>query len=981
MAIEIKAIRLVVLLLMTAVGLSATPAHAFERIQVVKTTEHHPLGPHLMYLEDREGKYSIEEIQKPASRQWQKNQTKVPAFGFTSSVYWFAIELENPNASTIKRLLALSYPLLDSVDVYLDRDGKVVERFHTGDLEPFAQRNVEHRHFLFPIHLLEGDRVTLYMRVKTTSAMQVPLDLWSERGFWQDDHGTSIAQGLYFGIMLAMLLYNLFIYSAVRDQSYIYYVLFVGCFVVFQLTLRGFAYHYIWPQQPWFNEKIVLISACASLALGGLFTMDLLGLKKENSVFYKLIALATLFAFVNVGASLVLNYTSAMIISSAIGLVMSSLGLAAGCTMWRRGYAPARLYTIAWIGLLLGTIAFLLSKLGALPHNGLTENGIQFGSAVEAVLLSFALVNRINMIREEKELAQSENVSILKKYRALYENAIEGIFQTTLEYKFVSTNRAMTHVFGLLSNEALLAGNSEGLKSCFANQAEADEFCQLLREKHKVIGHEFRAQKIDGREFWASMSARTIYAESGEPQHYEGSLVDISERRQAEEKVRYLAYYDNVTGLPNRALLQNHLKHAVERAKRNKELVAVLFVDLNRFKLVNDSLGHDAGDRLLQEVAERLNRCLRGGDWVGRPQSPSADPLLNGDTGDAVARLGGDEFVMVLTDIRNAEDTAIIARRINQALAQSFNLDEKEVYISASIGISTYPIDGDNPETLLKQADAAMYHIKKQGGEGYEFYTDSFTEDKPKRLTLETELRNAFSNDELQLYYQPKLDLRSGQICGVEALCRWEHSKLGMIAPTEFIALAEEIGLIVPLGAWVLRTACQDNKRWQDAGFSPITVSVNVSARQFNDLELSKTISHILDDSGLNQRYLELELTEGTVMNDTQTTGRILNELKEMGLRISIDDFGTGYSSLGYLKRFPVDVLKIDRCFIHNISQNSDNQAITGAIISMARQLEIKVLAEGVETESELDYLKARECDEIQGFLVSVPVSAEQFAS
>lgn len=968
-----------VFLFFTLIGLSTPSAYAFESILVEKETEHYPLGLRLAYLEDRDANLSIKEIRNPSlAGRWRQNQTKVPAFGFTSSVYWFAVELKNAYDSPFERLLAVSYPLLDSIEVYLDHDGKVVERFGAGDRQPFVKRPIEHRHFLFPIQIPKGDPVTVYLRVQTSSSMQIPISLWSERGFWKANHRSSIAQGLYFGIMLAMILYNLFIYTAVRDRSYIFYVLFVSCFAVIQLTVHGFAYRYFWPQFPWFNEKILIISVCATLTFGGLFTTSLLGLKTQSATFYRLITLTTLIAALNIVASLPMHYTAAIGISLAISLVMSSFSLAAGCMMWHRGYAPARYYTIAWTGFLLGTMAYVLSKIGAMPRNPVTENGIQVGSAIEVMLLSFALANRINVIRREKDLAQAESVSILKKYRALYENAIEGIFKTTLAYDFDSANRAMSRIIGLLNKDSVLSKKPYSLRTCFSNQAEADKFCQLLRDRREVINHEFRGQSTDGREFWASISARTVYGESGKPQYYEGSLVDITERRQAEEQVRYLAYYDKVTGLPNRALLQDLLKHALDRAKRNNEPLAVLFVDLNRFKMVNDTLGHNAGDRLLQEVAERLNHCLRGGDWLGRPQSvPDSAESEDSIAGDAVARLGGDEFVMVLTEIRHAEDAAIVAQRIGEVLANSFLLEGKEVYISASIGISTYPMDSDNPDILLKQADAAMYHVKKQGGDGYQFYTDFLSVHASKRLTLETELRKALSEEQFRLYYQPKVDLQSSQIVGLEALCRWQHPKRGLVSPIEFIGPAEENGLIVPLGEWVLRTACIQTQAWRDARLRPIRVSVNLSARQFNEPELSKTILRALEDSGLDPHFLELELTESLLMDDSNTTSNLLDELKKMGLYISIDDFGTGYSSLGYLKRLPVDALKIDRCIIHDITRDADNQAITAAIISMARQLTLKVIAEGVETEEQLSFLRACECDEVQGFFLSVPLPAD----
>ncbi|MEE9355457.1 MAG: EAL domain-containing protein [Methylococcaceae bacterium] len=969
-----------VLLFVILIVLSARSASGLEKVILIPQTEHYSLGPNLSYLEDHQGKLSIDMIRSSSfTEQWQRNTRKVPAFGFTSSVYWFAVELENRNTIPIQELLELSYPLLDSVGLYLERKGQIVEQFHTGDQQLFANRPIEHRHFLFPVHLEEKDSLTLYLRIQTNGAMQIPLVLWNERAFWKANQSALILQGVYFGIMLVMTVYNLFIYTVVRDRSYIYYVLFVGCFAVFQFTLHGFSYHYFWPNHPWFNQKILLFSVVTALMVGGLFTINLLGLKQQSFKLYWLMIMASLIALLNGMALPFLEYKSAVSIALANSILMASLGLTAGSIMWKRDYTPARFYTIAWMGLLTGTIAFALNKFGVIPRNVFTENGIQFGSVIEVILLSFALANRINSIRKEKELAQAETVSILEKYQTLYESALEGIFQSTLAYKFVSANQAMIEMLGLPNKDSLLSDNLSSLRACFLNQDEADRFFRLLQNKGEVINHEFRAQKHQGDEFWASISARTINDEDGKPKYFEGSLVDITIRRQAQEQVRYQAYYDDVTGLPNRTLLQDLLHHALERAKRNDELVAVLFVDLNRFKLVNDTFGHDIGDKLLQEVATRLTLCLRGGDWVGRPKSSLEDKQPTEGSNDAVARLGGDEFVMVLTDIRHAEDAAIVAWRVGKTLAKSFTLNEKEIYISASIGISSYPVDSDNPTTLLKQADAAMYHVKKQGIDGYQFHSDYFTVHASKRLAVETELRQAINNNEFQLYYQPKLDLQNDRIVGVEALCRWQHPKRGLVLPQEFIGIAEEIGLIVPIGEWVLQTACEQNKIWQNDCLPTLTVSVNISARQFLDPELSESILRILNKSGLNPGDLELELTESTLMDDTQATGKLLDELKDMGLFLSIDDFGTGYSSLSYLKRFPVDILKIDRSFIQDITQEANNRGITSAIISMAQQLELKVTAEGVETEAQMNYLREQKCDQAQGYFVSPPLPAKQF--
>lgn len=433
--------------------------------------------------------------------------------------------------------------------------------------------------------------------------------------------------------------------------------------------------------------------------------------------------------------------------------------------------------------------------------------------------------------------------------------------------------------------------------------------------------------------------------------------MNITERKQAEQIIHHLAYHDPLTGLPNRVLFNDHLALELAHAQRNKRMLAVIFLDLDRFKTINDTLGHAMGDQLLQEVAKRLRSCLREGDTV--------------------ARLGGDEFMLLLPGITHGEDVAKIARRILEVLKPPFNLEGRELHISSSLGISLYPSDGRNAETLIKNADAAMYRTKEQGRGTYQFYTPSMNAKAFERLILENDLRRALERQEFVVYYQPQVSLHTGQIVGVEALVRWQHPDRGIIPPMEFIPLAEETGLIVPLGDWVFRVACAQHRTWQEAGFPPLRIAVNLSAHRFKQKGLIRDVVRILQETGLDPGYLELELTESHLMENVESTISLLHELKALGIHLSIDDFGTGYSSLSYLKRFPIDTLKIDRSFVLDITHNPDDAAIALAIIAMAHSLGLKVTAEGVETKEQLEFLRAHQCDTMQGYYFSRPVPAE----
>jgi len=430
------------------------------------------------------------------------------------------------------------------------------------------------------------------------------------------------------------------------------------------------------------------------------------------------------------------------------------------------------------------------------------------------------------------------------------------------------------------------------------------------------------------------------------------------ERKSAEERLAYLAQFDTLTGLPNRHLFRDRLMQTMAQAQRGDWPMAVLFIDLDRFKLVNDSLGHAAGDKLLQEAAARLGKCLRSGDTVGR--------------------LGGDEFGAILADLRDPADTALVAQKIIDALAQPFTIEGQEAFISASIGITLYPEDSADAGALIMNADTAMYRAKEQGRSNYQYFMREMNERSLQRVQLDGALRRALERNEFRLYYQPKADLATGRICGIEALLRWQHPERGLVSPAEFIPVLEDTGMIVPVGEWVLRTACEQARAWQDAGLTVPVISVNLSARQFQQKNLDATVRGILEQTGIDPGMVELEITESLLMHDPEGAEKILHSLKESGVKLSVDDFGTGYSSLGYLKRFPLDTLKIDRTFVRDITANSDDAMLTLAIISLAHNLRLNVIAEGVETEAQVDFLALHACDQIQGFYFCRPAPAEE---
>ena len=562
--------------------------------------------------------------------------------------------------------------------------------------------------------------------------------------------------------------------------------------------------------------------------------------------------------------------------------------------------------------------------------------------------------------KTEVALSQAE-----EKYRRIFEEAVIGIYQTTPDGRVLSANPALARLFGYDFPEELMAGRTDVAGQGYVDPGARELFKRLVEEKGSVRDLEHQAYRKDGSKMWLLGNARVVRDASGATLYYEGTVADITDRKAAEEKVQHLAYYDALTGLPNRILLQDRLTKALASARRRKDKVALLFLDLDRFRDVNEAFGLPFGDLLLQEFAKRLERCVREQDSVARLD---------------MGRLHGDEFLIVLTGIKDISEAAVAAKRFMDTMTAEFAVQGHSLVITCSLGISIFPEHGADGETLIKNADAAMYFARDRGRNNFQFFTEEMNARIMERLALESSLRLALERKEFFLVYQPQMDISTGRITGLEALLRWQHPELGLVPPDRFIGIAERSGLILPIGEWVLRTACAQARKWHDEGPRAVPVAVNVSAVQFRQEDFSKLIGSVLLETGLASQYLELELTESLLLSDANATFSTLRDLKALGLSLAIDDFGTGYSSLSYLKHFPISKLKIDRSFIRDVALNPDDAAITTAIIAMAKQLKLKVIAEGVEDEAQLSFLRENHCDEIQGYYFCKPLVVDAVA-
>lgn len=557
--------------------------------------------------------------------------------------------------------------------------------------------------------------------------------------------------------------------------------------------------------------------------------------------------------------------------------------------------------------------------------------------------------------KAEEALRQSE-----EKYRNILENIQEAYFEVDLAGNFTFFNDSLCRMTGG-SREELAGANYRQFSDIENSKNVFQVFNKVYNTGEAEEGFDWLIIRKDATKRYIEASVSLKKDSQGNPSGFKGIIRDITERKRIEQELNHLATHDALTGLPNRMMFSQLLDHAIQSAHRNKKQLAVLFVDLDRFKVINDSLGHEAGDKLLKEMALRLKQSLR--------------------TVDVVGRLGGDEFIILVEDFNDLKQLEILAHKILATVILPFNIMEEECRVTASVGISVFPKDGQDEQSLMKNADIAMYFAKEEGKNNFQFYSDSIRSMSNERLTIESNLRHAIERNEFYLDYQAKLDLKTKDITGVEALLRWNNPYLGVVTPTQFIPIAEETGMIVPIGRWVIKTACAQNIAWQKQGLPPVCMSVNLSLRQLMNENLIQDIKNILNETLMSPDLLELEITESMIMNKPERLVPVLMKIKELGVRMAIDDFGTGYSSLARIKNFPINTLKVDRSFIRNLPQDTDNKAITEAVIVMGKSLKLTVVAEGVETKEQEKFLQEKVCDEMQGFYFSKPISPDRFAN
>lgn len=1082
-------------------------------------------APHIEVLEDPQQALTLADVTgsaqafQPPGRFGKGDEAL--NFGYSSSAWWLRLELDNPGAAQ-RLLLEVGYPSLDRVELYAP-GAQGWQRSEAGDLLPFAGRPFAHRNLVFPMHV-ESGRQTFYLRATSAGSLTVPLQLWQPAAFEQHNQQRYVLLALYFGMLLALAAYNFLLYLSLRERAYLVYVAFVTTLAIGLLSLSGLGNQFVWPGWTWWGNIALSFGFCMAGLFGTLFTRVFLDTAKNAPRHDKvLVVLGWLFILTGL-AALTLPYSYSAAAVSMLGTVTPFVVISSGIIGLRNGHPGARWFLLAWTLLMIGVSTQAARNIGWLPTNLITLHAIQIGSALEMLLLSFALADRINAMRRERDTAQAQLLSAMgQRLDAMMRAIPDIVFYKDRNGVFLGCNQAFKRLLGRKEpdivgktdfdlvpeakarffreqDELMMAsgkprrneewvpgadgrrillemvktplygaqGEAIGLigvgrditerhhglerermrnrifemlasgepmhdilaqVTAYIEQSRPELLCSILlldaSGKHVVQGAApslpafyneaidhltigdgvgscgtaaFRNERvivedIASHPYWAayrelaaqaglaSCWSEPIRSSKGEvlgvfgiyqrqpasPTEADIELIQQAahlasiaiERKLAEALIWRQANYDSVTSLPNRSLFRDRLEQEMRKTQREGRSLALLFIDLDRFKEVNDTLGHDIGDMLLVQAAQRIRDCVR-------------------DT-DTVARLGGDEFTVIMPQLDDIHRVEQAAEKIVRMLAMPFSLGREAAFVSASIGITLFPDDAASAESLLKNADQAMYVAKNAGRNRFSFFTSQMQEHAQHRLHLINDLRNALANGEFRLYFQPIVDLRSGDIVKAEALIRWQHPQRGLVSPMEFIPVAEEVGLIAGIGDWVFRESADWMMQWHTRRASCKQVSVNKSPGQFGVAGNDESWLAWLKEIGLPGECLVIEITEGLLLDERIDVTRRLLQFRDAGIQVAVDDFGTGYSALSYLKKFDIDYLKIDRSFVRDLATDPNDLALSEAIIVMAHKLGLKVVAEGVETAEQRDMLLAAGCDYAQGYLYAKPMPAAEF--
>lgn len=816
--------------------------------QVLRTQKHKVIDSGISYLIERSS-LNVFEVNQSPDRDWVRFDGAIN-FGYTDEVHWFKIKLENPSRSLLPRLLAVTYPLLDTLSVYLFSANQLTHSYTTGDELPFNHRPIDHRYFLFPLEFASEQEHFLYLRVQTEGALQVPLALWDERSFYADDASTNAINFLYLGVILIMAAFNLMLFLLIRDSSFIAYVFFVTCIGVLMASLFGYTYQYVLSEYPRFHEMLILLIVPLSQVSICVFTIRFLELSLHSKFWYRLLMSCIVVAMLSMIGAIILPYNISTRISVILMLPIALSAMAAGVSCWGSGSHSARLYTIAWVAILIGAACSVLNRLGFIGSGFLVEYGLQLSTAMQTLLFSLALAARFNSERDARMKAQQEYVD------------------------------------------------------------------------------------------------------------------EIHKRRNVETQLVYSASHHEITGMPNRLLFEKSVRHHFDTRTESDDHLLVVLLHIRRFDDVNKTLGHRNADVLLRRIGERINTVVSKSSDCLTIEEKKNDVSL-------VAHIEGVSFCFCLANT-NKNDMLDEVESLVRRMGEPLEFMGLALELNFLVGCS---FDGDDvdPQILLRQAFVAFDKADKRVSP-IAVYEPTMNPYSPKRLTLMTELRTALEHDGLELHFQPQVHLSGKYVCGFEGLLRWTHHEFGVVPPDEFIPMAEKTGLMKPLTAWVIKRAAKFCRQLDELSCDAF-VSVNISALNLREQSFSRQVCELLGEDSIAPSRLILEVTETAAMIDPEGALKVLNALHDANIRLSIDDFGTGHSSLSYIRRLPVQEIKIDRSFIGEMTSNKDDETIVRTTINMCHDLGFVVVAEGVEDQKTLELLETLNCDIVQGYHIARPSS------
>lgn len=909
------------------------------------------------YLEDTNHLLTIEDfIAYPGDFAWQPGLGSIPNFGYSASAVWLHFSIAGIQ-DPAEWLLEIGYPQLDDVQVAFVQDGRILQRLRVGDHQPFSARPLYHRLFVLPLPKDAASQLDVYVRVQTRGTLEVPLKLWRASAFWEKEQKILVLKGIYVGLILVMVLYNLFIYLAVKENSYLYYVLYAFFILLFQVSIDGTAYQFLWPQATTWHEVSLLLTIAFSVTFQGLFTISFLKLKQNLRWAYQV--LLALVIILVCCAALSIGGSYMVMVRVVVGMVfpISLLCWIAGIILFTRGLAVARYFVVAWTAFFLGALSMAAAKFGMLPINFFTSYSLQIGSALEVVLFSLALADRINFDKQEKLAAKQEAIKHLERFKGLYDNAIEGIFQCTLEGRFISANPAMAQFMGYSTPEDFINHVTDKGPQAFMDAALYHEFRRAVLNKGQVLNFEAQGRRRDGKPFWFSLSAKMVKGVSQRQDLIEGFVVDITERKRSEDQLHFLARHDPLTGLVNRREFEHRLDLALSEAHREGVRHSLLFMDLDQFKLINDTCGHIAGDELLRQVTMQIQQQMRSGDTL--------------------ARMGGDEFGVLLEGC-SGSNALHVANKIRTTIQDfRFVWDNKVFTLGVSIGLVSISDQVESVKALLSLADAACYAAKDAGRNRVHEYDPSDTElaSQQSQMQWAARINQALDANDFVLYMQPitQANDESRTPLHYEVLIRMRTQE-GLVFPGAFLPAAERYNLMPALDRWVIRHIFAWMAAHPDKVATWEVCAINLSGLTLGDEDFPAFLREQFEQHSIPHHKICFEITETIAVINLANTIRFMEDFRAIGCRFSLDDFGSGFSSYGYLKNLPVDYLKIDGTFVKDIESDAIDFAMVESINRIGHVMGKKTIAEFVENDVILEMLNSIGVDYVQGFGIYKPV-------